>query len=258
MKTRTINLQAFRAEGRTEGRENPAAQERKRAFDELIKGEYKADFEERVRSILDRRFKTVNAERAATRPILRLLCERYGVAEGDGMADALLEALQKDDSYLTAAAGKAGMTPEQYQRVMRAEGETKALRAQLERQRDRQRSSALHRYLSEQAEQLREQYPDFDLRKELEENERFSSLLRRGVDMQTAYQICHQKELLDQAVQEAEIKALGRVRANRSRPAENGSGGGQPVKLGSDPSKWSREQFREIGRRVSRGERIVL
>lgn len=54
------------------------------------------------------------------------------------------------------------------------------------------------------------------------------------------------------------VKIAGTVRANQNRPAENGTGGSQPVKLGSDPSKWTKEQFRDVYKRVGRGERIVL
>lgn len=255
MKTLSINLHAFdsNAAGLQIGTE-----EEKPSFDALIKGDYKEDFENRVRAIIDRRFKTVNAELASVRPIMALLRQRYEIEDGAGAAKAVLKALRNDEAYWSAGADEVGMKPEQYRRLMQAEAESRELRALLNSQQTRERSAELYRALNEQYSQMRERYPDFDLREELRRNPRFGMLLERGIDMQTAYQVCHQDELLSQAAQNAENQTLSRVRANRARPNENGSGGAQPVKLSSDPSKWSREQFREVGRRVSRGERIVL
>lgn len=255
MKTLSINLQAF-----SSGAANPqiSAEGKKAAFDELIKGDYKEDFENRVRAIIDRRFKTVNAELASVRPIMALLRQRYEIEDGADSAKAVLKALRNDEAYWSAGADEVGMKPAQYRRLMQAEAESRELRALLSSQQTKERTAELYRVLNEQYMQMRKRYPDFDLREELQRSPRFGMLLERGIDMQTAYQVCHQDELLTQAAQQAENQTLSRVRANRARPNENGSGGTQPVKLSSDPSKWSREQFREVGRRVSRGERIVL
>ena len=252
MKTLSIDLGAF-----SSGAANPAigTAGEKASFDELIKGDYKEDFENRVRAIIDRRFKTVNAELASVRPIMALLRQRYEIEDGADSAKAVLKALRNDEAYWTAGADEAGMKPAQYRRLMQAEAESRELRALLSSQQTRERSAELYRSLNEQYMQMRKRYPDFDLREELRRSPRFGMLLERGIDMQTAYQVCHQDELL---AQQAENETISRVRANRARPNENGSGGTQPVKLSSDPSKWSREQFREVGRRVSRGERIVL
>jgi len=253
MKHLSVNLNAFGKDAEA------AAQPQEHAsFDELIKGAYKQDFDARVQAILDRRFKTANAELAAVRPVMALLRQRYNIPDGANSAGAVLDALKHDEPYWTAAADAVGMPPAQYRRLMQAEAESKELRAMLSAQQTRQRRNELYRQLNEQAEQLQEQYPDFDLAAELRENPRFGMLLSRGIDMRTAYQVCHQDEILSQTAQQAESLTLDKVRANRARPVENGRGGTQPVKLGSDPSKWTREQFREVGRRVSRGERIVL
>ena len=114
------------------------------------------------------------------------------------------------------------------------------------------------RMLATQAEQVKAQYPDFDVDAELAANPRFGAMVQNGIDMLTAYQVCHQQEFLAAAQRQAEEKIAGTVRANQNRPAENGTGGSQPVKLSGDPSKWTKEQFRDVYKRVGRGERIVL
>lgn len=114
------------------------------------------------------------------------------------------------------------------------------------------------RQLHGQARELQKQYPGFDLTAELRRSPRFEALLLGGVDVRTAYQACHPEECLAAAARRAEVQTLEKVRSNRSRPSENGAGGTQPVRLSSDPSKWTREQMREVERRVQRGERITL
>ena len=230
----------------------------KREFDELIRNEYKQEFNERVQAILDRRFKTVNAELSAVRPIMALLRQRYGVKEGAGSAEAVRGALEHDEAFWGAAAEPTGMQPAQYRRLLQAEADSQELRARLAAQQTAQQRRAEMERLNREAEQVRERYPDFDLRAELEETPNFGALIQRGIDMLTAYQVCHQDEILEQAAQSAESRTMNRVRANRSRPVENGRGGSRAVRLSSDPSKWTKEQFRDVSRRVARGERIVL
>ena len=237
----------------------PAAEHTaKRSFDELVKNEYKKEFSERVQAILDRRFKTVNAELSAVRPIMALLRQRYGVKDGAGAAEAVRRALEHDEAFWGAAAEPTGMQPAQYRRLLQAEADSQELRTRLAAQQTAQRRREELDRLNREAEQVKERYPDFDLRAELEGTANFGALIQRGIDMLTAYQVCHQDEILEQAAQDAESRTMSRVRANRSRPVENGRGGSRAVRLSSDPSKWTKEQVRDVSRRVSRGERIVL
>lgn len=235
-----------------------ARQAAKPTFDDLIRGEYKEAFRERVRGILDRRLKNTRAELDAMRPVMAILQQRYHVEDGRGAAAAVLEALQKDDAYWQSAADAAGMTAEQYRRLATAEAHSRELQSVLSAQQTEQRRQEVVQRLNAEAEQVRAAYPDFDLNAELQSGSAFGDLLKNGVDMLTAYQVCHHQDFLAAAQQRAETRAQDAVKANRARPQENGSGSGQPAKLSGDPSKWTREQFRDVERRVQRGERIVL
>lgn len=238
------------------GAQEPPA---KPSFDELIKGEYKQDYESRMQAALDRRFKSYNAELAELQPIMALLKSRYGVEDGRGAAAAVRQALENDNAYWQTAADAAGMTPEQYRRLEMAEAQSRQFKALLAQQQTEARRLEALRILNAQAEQVKAQYPDFDINAELRDNPKFGDLIRNQVDMLTAYQVCHQKDFLAAAQQQAEAKAQNRVRANQSRPAENGTGGAQAVKeIGNDPSKWTKAQLRDVQKRVARGERIVL
>ncbi len=242
------------------GAPQAAAQQAARpSFDELIKGEYKQDYESRMQAAMDRRFRSVHAEMAELQPIMAILRQRYGVAEGKGAAEAVRQALEKDDAYWQNAADASGMTAEQFRRMTLAEAESSQLRALLAAQQTEQRRNEVMRLLSEQAGQVKAQIPGFDLDRELQTNPRFGDLLRSGVDMLSAYQVCHQQEFMAAAAQQAQAATMDKVRANRARPAENGSGSAPAIpELGNDPAKWTKKQFREVQRRVARGERIVL
>ena len=247
------------AQGQQSGQGQPSGQDGQQAaeptFDELVKGKYKQDFDSRVREIISRRMASRDAELDGMRPIMAILQQRYGVEDGKGAAEAVRQALESDDAYWQAAADKAGMTAEQ---MSMAEAHSRELQKRLEAfQTETARQEAL-RMLAAQAEQVKAQYPDFDVDAELAANPRFGAMVQNGIDMLTAYQVCHQQEFLAAAQRQAEEKIAGTVRANQNRPAENGTGGSQPVKLGSDPSKWTKEQFRDVYKRVGRGERIVL
>ncbi len=114
------------------------------------------------------------------------------------------------------------------------------------------------RRLELELETVRKQYPDFDLQAELDGDPRFKSLLLGDFDLLTAYQACHGQELFEAARRQMEEQVRARIRENLARPVENGLQGGLPVRIGNDPSKWNRKQFREIEKRVQRGEKIYL
>lgn len=243
--------------------EHPAAADAgepsaRQSFDELIRGEYKKDFDDRVRTILDRRLKGSKAEIAAMRPVMALLQQRYGIADGRGAAEAVRRALENDKGYWDAGARQNGMDAESYRRVVRAEAQSSALKKLVGDQLTRENENAERRRLAAEVEAVKRQYPEFDVQAELNGNPQFEKLLRSRVDMLTAYQVCHQQELVEQARRQGAQEQLERARENRLRPAENGAGGSRPVRLSSDPSKWTREQLRDVERRVQRGEKIVL
>ena len=220
----------------------------KPSFDELIKGEYRQEYDKRVRELVGRRLNAAKTELDAVRPIMALLQQRYNIDDGDGMYAAVQRALESDNDYWQTAADKAGMTAEQYRTLMAAQARNRDLQARLDAQLTEQRKNDAMRQLMAEAERVRAQYPGFDLEAELSS----------GIDMLTAYQVCHQADMLQAAQKAGEVRTANAVRSNQARPAENGTGGGQAAKLNADPSKWTKSQFRDVQKRVMRGERIVL
>ena len=236
------------------------APDRESAFEEMIKGEYKDLFERRMREAVQKRLKgtkdTVDRYKALT-PVVEMLERRYGVKAGD--AEALREAIEEDNSYYEAEAAERGMPVEQYKLIKKMEMENRRLRQDVSELESRENASRLYRQWLEQEQTMRQVYPQFDLQGELE-NEQFLQLMRSGVDMRTAYEVIHKDEIIPAAMQfaakTAERKVVNKIRANGSRPMENG-GQDQSASLAkTDVSQLSKADRDEIVRRVERGEKI--
>ena len=133
--------------GQEAGQAPQEGQAQRPTFDELIRGEYRQEYDERVREIVTRRLQSSRAELDAVRPILAILQQRYGVEDGEGAAGAVLEALRKDDAYWESAAEKAGMTPEQYRKIVTIEARNRELQAVIAAQQTEQRRNETYRRL---------------------------------------------------------------------------------------------------------------
>ena len=109
-----------------------------------------------------------------------------------------------------------------------------------------------------EANALRERYPDFELRAELEDPA-FVAAIQAGVPMELLYRGRHFDRLLSEAAKTAEENVVQSIRAKGGRPAENGAcADNSPILTKSDPSQLTLREFEQIARRVSRGERITF
>lgn len=178
---------------------------------------------EKVEEEADVEVPAVPVRYEAVLPVLDALAARLGVSAGDGAA--LLTALDRRPNA------------EQMQ----------------------QGAGAIYDSWMEQAEKLKEIYPGFELEQELKD-ERFLKLLGSQVDMQTAYEVVHNREIIPAAMQYAaraiEQKLARSLRSSAERPVENGIRGGGAVMMGSSVSRMSKKDYAAVCRMVERGERI--
>lgn len=111
-----------------------------------------------------------------------------------------------------------------------------------------------------QAEAAKALYPQLELGAELEDK-RFRALLEGEVDVQTAYEVLHREALLSSVMQQA-TQAAERRLTNQllfgQRPAENGLSAASPAVSRVDVGRMTRQQRRDIIRRVQMGEKICL
>ncbi len=213
--------------------EAPAADdpkdERRRAFRELINGEYKDLYTEETQRIINKRFRETAELRErldAARPLLDALCEKYGVRDGD--VKKLVEALEKD----------APSPPDL---------------------RDARELDGIKRGLIAEARELCERFPSFDPGREFSDPA-FRAMIGSGVPMESAFKALRFDELLSGAVRKTaeEVRAavVANVRARGVRPQENGVGSRSAFTVKEDVSRLTREERAEIARRVARGETV--
>ena len=111
----------------------------------------------------------------------------------------------------------------------------------------------------EQGEQLKQLFPSFDMAAEMK-NPAFARLIRAGVDVNSAYQVLHGKEILPAAMEYAaktvERRMAQAMRGSAMRPGENGLRGGGAVVAGGTVAGLSRQDYARICRLVERGERV--
>lgn len=243
-----------------------APAEKSAAFEALIKGEYKEEYDQRVQDMVKRRLKGTQEtldRYAQVAPMLETLGRKYGIKPDDkGNFDlaAIQKAMDEDDSYFEDESMRTGIPVERLREMHRTQRENDDLRRQLSERNSADQAMKLYAGWSEQAEKLRAVYPSFDLRAELQNDSKFGELLHAGIDVRTAYEVLHKDEIIPAAMQftaqKVEQQIAKKVAANAMRPSENGGGARAAAVVKPDVSQLTREDRREIIRRVQRGEKI--
>lgn len=250
--------------------EDPKPVDKKKAFEELINGEYKDAFTERTQKIINTRFKeakALEAQRDALKPVLDALGVKYGIDPADAdLPKKLQEAIDADDSYFEDEANRQGMTVQQLKEMRKTQRENAEFKQALEeRQRQEARDNVFAEWM-QQSETVKSIYPGFDFQQEVsgENAEKFLKLLQASVDVKTAYEVVHRDELMagaiGYAVQTAQKRTVDDIRARGMRPKESGTGSSvasaRVVK--ADPNTWTNDDIAEVARRVKAGEKIRL
>jgi len=231
---------------------------RKAEFERLINGEYKDIFTERVQSIIDKRFKetkTLEAKLDKLQPVIYLLSSKYGESD----IDKLAKAIEEDDAFYEQEAMEKGLTVEQLKQIKKMEKENVQLKKAMEELERRQQADRIYSQWMQEAEQLKQIYPHFDLQAEMQ-NPDFVKLLRAGVPLKAAYQSVHMDEILGGAMyyaaQKTQEQVINDIKARGSRPVENGISQQTGVVVKSDVTQLSPADRQEIARRAKRGEVI--
>ena len=230
-------------------------------FDSLIKGRYKDDFDSKVQGIINKRFretKGMEAELTKSKQINSVLSAKYGIDPTD--TDALLAAVQGDESYYEDAAMENGMTVDAYKQKLKGDRAIAELEAI---QRNDRRQQLLNHFEGE-AEKVRQKYGDdsFTFQDTYNSNEEFRSMINGGVPVEAAYKVINMERLSAQkekaAAENAERKVTNSIIANGRRPAEGGMKGQPPVSQRVDIRNLTDEEMDALEERARRGEKISL
>lgn len=235
-------------------------EDRRKAFRDMVNGEFKDVYAEETQRIINRRFsdtRTLEAQVQAQQPLIDLLMQRYNI--GDGDIQKLTAALENDNAYWSEAAEEAGMSVEQYKQFQKMKRDNAAL---LAAQRGRQQQEALQQQAQkwfQEAKAVKAKFPNFDLSTELKDPA-FTAMLRAGTPVEHAYKVRHFDELMDNAMQittaTTEKRVVGNVRARGNRPAENGTTAQSAFTIKDDVSKLSKKDRAEAARQAMRGVKI--
>lgn len=253
-----------KGEGKTKSPE-----ERRKAFGELLRGEYADLTEELMQNAVTEATRRLEAS-PAMKGLMQALQEKYGT-DANGLV-ALTEAVRngavKDDAYYEKLAMEKGVSTRTARELDKLESQNKHLTEQqqmiqqMERQRVQQaRIAELQAGWDREAEQLKAQYPDFNMAEVLA-NPEVEKMMRSGVSMTNAYRSAYFDHILKQqqaaTARQVEQGVVNRMQQRNARPGENGTRPGSAVQTKIDVSHMSRKEMEEMEKRAMRGEVITL
>lgn len=124
-----------------------------------------------------------------------------------------------------------------------------------------ERAARIYATWEREAEKLKSEYPDFDLRAEAKDPA-FVGLLRGGAGLREAYEVTHRSSLMPErlraAVAQEALRILNEHSARAGRPDEHGSGGLSSSVTRRSVASLSRSEREKLEKRAMRGEHIVL
>lgn len=253
-----------KGEGKTKSPE-----ERRKAFGELLRGEYADLTEELMQNAVTEATRRLEAS-PAMKGLMQALQEKYGTDANDlvALTEAVRNGTVKDDAYYEKLAMEKGVSTRTARELDKLESQNRHLTEQqqmiqqMERQRVQQaRIAELQAGWDREAEQLKAQYPDFNMAEVLA-NPEVEKMMRSGVSMTNAYRSAYFDHILKQqqaaTAQQVEQGVVNRMQQRNARPGENGTRPGSAVQTKIDVSHMSRKEMEEMEKRVMRGEVITL
>lgn len=253
-----------KGEGKTKSPE-----ERRKAFGELLRGEYADLTEELMQNAVTEATRRLEAS-PAMKGLMQALQEKYGTDANDlvALTEAVRNGAVKNDAYYEKLAMEKGVSTRTARELDKLESQNKHLTEQqqmiqqMERQRAQQaRIAELQAGWDREAEQLKAQYPDFNMAEVLA-NPEVEKMMRSGVSMTNAYRSAYFDHILKQqqaaTARQVEQGVVNRMQQRNARPGENGTRPGSAVQTKIDVSHMSRKEMEEMERRAMRGEVITL
>ena len=244
-------------------------EERRKAFGELLRVEYADLTEELMQNAVTEAARRLEAS-PAMKGLMQALQEKYGTDANDlvALTEAVRNGAVKDDAYYEKLAMEKGVSTRTARELDKLESQNKHLTEQqqmiqqMERQRAQQaRIAELQAGWDREAEQLKAQYPDFNMAEVLA-NPEVEKMMRSGVSMTNAYRSAYFDHILKQqqaaTARQVEQGVVNRLQQRNARPGENGTRPGGAVQTKIDVSHMSRKEMEEMEKRVMRGEVITL
>ncbi len=247
----------------------PSPAERRRAFGQMMSGEYKDLADEMMQNAVQIAAQNLEAS-PEMRGLLEAIAEKYGTDATDltALTDAIRNGVVKDDAYFEKIAMEKGISVKTAREMDKLETQNRRLTAQQQAAQQMQKAAAERARIAQiqarwdaEAEALKAKYPEFD-REEVLANPEVEKMMRAGCSMEAAYRAAYFDRLMARqtaaTAQQTEQGVLNRVQQRASRPAENGTRPGGAVQTHLDVEHMSRKDREALERRVLRGEIITL
>lgn len=255
--------------GQGEEAKKKSPEERRKAFGQLMSGEYRAEAEEMMQQAVALAAKNLEAS-PEMRGLLEAIGEKYGTDATDlaALTEAVRNGQVKDDAYFERLAMEKGISVKTAREMDKLETQNKRLTAQqaaaqqMQREAEqRARIAAIHEEWNREAAALKERYPDFD-QAEVLANPEVEKMMRAGCSMEVAYRAAYFDRIMAQQTEatarQVENGVTERIRQRGARPGENGTRPGGAVQTHLDVSSMSRKDREALEKRVLRGEIITL
>lgn len=218
--------------------------------------ELRKEYQKGIDNIVGKR---LAAERAKVKPVNDII-DKLMVSHGVESLDELAKIV--DEKAGTEFAAENGVSEDMGKEIFNARMMQMQDRRAREYFENQQRAEAQLRLWEEESRAVAEAYPEFDLRKELE-NPDFKRLIsaenpQYRMPMKQIYEMLHHEELVAAAESRAAAAYSKSIADNNSRPKENGLGNQSAVSGKTDVAKLSKKERAELAERAMRGEKITF
>ena len=226
------------------------------------------EYNKQMQAVIQSRLRTAKASEETLNkltPALEVLARKYNLDPANMDYDALTKAIDNDSEYYENKALEMGVSLETAKKIDQEE------RATLRQQREEARTLEENKIrqhivkMEQQGEALKKVFPNFDLRKELQ-NPAFARMTAPnvGISVEDAYYAIHRNEIQTAAMQVTAQKTAQKlsnsIQAGQRRPIENGISGQAPSVISFDYRNASREQRETLKKQIreaaARGEKV--
>ena len=195
------------------------------------------------------------------KPAMEVIARKYGQDPNNPDYDALAKAVNDDDAFYEDKALEMGVSVETAKRIDQQERETARQQVEQQRTLEQQKFQQHIIKLEQQGEAMKKVFPNFDLRKELQ-NPAFARMTSPnvGISVEDAYYAVHRNEIqaasMQVAAQKTAQKISNAIASGSRRPDENGTSGQAPSVTTFDYRNMSPEQRKSLKDRIRSGEKI--
>lgn len=255
--------QAAAAETHTE--ETKAEASARMSWDEIMAD---PEYNKQMQAVVQSRLKSSKAAEdnlAKMAPALEVLARKHKLDPANIDYGALAKAINDDDGYYEDKALEMGVPIETAKKIDQQERDTARQQREEARTLEQQKIIQHIQKLEQQGEAMKNVFPNFDLRTELQ-NPAFARMTAPnvGISVEDAYYAVHHKEIQTAAMQVTAQKTAQKIsnaiQAGSQRPQENGTSSQGASVTRFDYSKASKEQREALKRQIreaaARGEKV--